>query len=97
VTALLMQSMRGTAQALLDLLTQQLSLAKAPEAVAKVEANGLIWSLYAVEVQGLKIDFALAEGGGRGYLVLLESSAKEHDALYESVYLPAIDALRALQ
>ncbi len=97
VTALLMQSMAGTAQDLLDLLTQQFGLAAAPEAAAQREANGLTWNLYAVEVQGLQINFALSEGEGRGYIVLLQSSAKERDALYGLVYLPAIDALEPIQ
>ncbi len=97
VAAVLMQSMTGSAEDLLDLLTQQLGLAAAPEAVDQREANGLTWNLYAVEVQNLKIDFALSEGEGRGYVVLLQSSAKEHDALYDSVYLPAIDALTPIR
>jgi len=74
-----------------------LGLATVPEPVDQREANGLTWSLYAVEVQGLQIDFALSEGEGRGYVVLLQSSAKEHDTLYESVYLPAINALKPMQ
>ena len=97
VAAVLMQSMTGSAEDLLDLLTQQLGLAAAPEAVDQREANGLTWSLYAVEVQNMKIDFALSEGQGRAYVVLLQSNAKEHDALYDSVYLPAIDALTPIQ
>jgi len=97
MAALLMQSMAGTALNLLDLLTEQLGLATVPEPVDQREANGLTWSLYAVEVQGLQIDFALSEGEGRGYVVLLQSSAKEHDTLYESVYLPAINALKPMQ
>ena len=97
VTALLMQSMAGTAQDLLDLLTQQLGLAEAPKVAGQREANGLTWSLYAVEVQGLQIDFALSEGKELGYVILLQSSAKERDALYDLVYLPAIDALEPIQ
>lgn len=97
VAILLMQSMAGTALDLLDLLTEQLGLATVPEPVNQREANGLTWNLYATEVQGLDIDFALSEGDERGYIVLLQSSAKEHDTLYDSVYLPAIDALTPMQ
>ena len=97
VAALLMQSMAGTAQDLLDLLTQQLGLAEAPKVAGQREANGLTWSLYAVEVQGLQIDFALSEGKEWGYVVLLQSSAREHDTLYDLVYLPAIDALEPIE
>jgi len=97
VAALLMQSMPGTGLDLLDLLTEQLGLAAVPEPAAQREANGLSWSLYAVEVMGLQIDFALSEGKERGYLVLLQSSAKERDALYDLVYLPAIDAQEPIQ
>ncbi|MBN1137724.1 MAG: alpha/beta fold hydrolase [Anaerolineae bacterium] len=97
VVAVLMQSMPGTALDVLDLLTEQLGLATVPESTGQREANGLSWNLYAVEVMSLQIDFALSEGEGRAYVVLLQSSAKEHDALYESVYLTAINALKPIE
>jgi hypothetical protein len=86
-----------TAQELLDLLVGQLGLGEAPKSVGQREANGLTWTLYAFEVQGLSIDMALAESGGQGLLVMLQSEPKEHDTLYEAVFLPMIDALKPIQ
>ncbi len=90
---LLEQAAPATEAQMLDLLTQQLGLGTSPESTGQREANGLTWSLYAAEVQGLAIDFALAEGDGKTLLVLLQSSPEEREALYEAVFLPAVDAL----
>ena len=56
-------------------------------------AESLTWTLYATEVQGVLVDFALAESDGLALIVLLQSAADEHDTLYETVFLPAVDAL----
>ena len=61
------------------------------------EANGLTWTLYSFKVQGLSIDMALAESGGQGLVVILQSEPRERDALYEAVFLPVIDALTPIQ
>jgi pimeloyl-ACP methyl ester carboxylesterase len=97
VTALIEQAAAMSASDLLALLTQQLALGAAPESVAQREANGLAWSLYAVQVQGLSVDIALAESAGKGMVVLLQTDPKEHDGLYQAVFLPAVDALVPVQ
>ncbi len=85
-----------SADSLLGLLVGQLGLKAPPASVGERQANGLTWTLYAVEVQGLSIDFALAESGKLGLIVLLQSTAEEHDALYQAVFLPVIDALKPI-
>ena len=97
VVAVIEQAADMTQSGLLDLLTQQLGLGTAPASVGQREANGLTWSLYAVEVQGLSIDFALTESSGKTMVVLLQCYPNEHLALYEAVFLPVIDALVPIQ
>lgn len=58
---------------LLGLLVGQLGLKEPPVSVGERQANGLTWTLYTVTVQGLSIDFALAESGELGLIVLLQS------------------------
>jgi pimeloyl-ACP methyl ester carboxylesterase len=56
------------------------------------QANGLTWSLYKTSSQSTLVDVAFAKSGSQTLLVILVSYADEHDALYNSVFLPAIDA-----
>ena len=93
VASLIEQAAPGSTENLLATLAAQLGLDELPESVGEREANGLTWTLYTVEVQGISVDIALAEGGGKVLIVLLQSPLGERDALYEAVYLPAIDAL----
>jgi pimeloyl-ACP methyl ester carboxylesterase/predicted small lipoprotein YifL len=103
VALILVQSAPGTAEQpvtaadLLQLLSQRLGLAEPPEPVGQREANGLTWTLYAFTVQGIPVDIALADGDGLALLVLLQSAAEEHDALYDAVFLPVVDALVPLE
>ncbi len=89
----LAQAAPVTAEDLLALVSSQLGLEEPPEAVGEREANGLTWTLYAITVQGLEIDMALTEAEGLAFIVLLQSEPGEHEALYEAVFLPVIDAL----
>jgi pimeloyl-ACP methyl ester carboxylesterase len=97
LAVLIEQGTPGTAQDLLNLLSQQLGLAEAPESSGQREANGITWNLYSAQVGGLSIEFALGESGGLALVVLLQSDPREHDALVEAAYLPAIDALVPLK
>jgi pimeloyl-ACP methyl ester carboxylesterase len=90
---LLAQAAPVTADDLLALVSGQLGLEEPPEAVGEREANGLRWTLYAVMVQGIEIDMALTEADGLALIVLLQSDPGEHEALYQAVFLPVIDAL----
>ena len=93
IATVIQQAADGSAEHLLATLSSQLGLDEIPEGVEQREANGLTWTLYHVEVQNISVDFALAEGGGLALIVLLQSQPDERDALFEGVYLPAIDNL----
>jgi hypothetical protein len=83
-----------TPEALLAQLGSSLGLEETPEAAGTREANGLVWTLYETTVQGLLLDIAVAQDEtGKALLVLLQSSAEERVLLYETVFLPAVDAL----
>jgi hypothetical protein len=81
----------------LDLIVAQFGLAEAPSSSGKREVNSLLWTLYEAEAQGYPIDFALAESDGVTRIILLISHADEHDALYQDVFLPAVEALEVLE
>ena len=97
VAVLIAQASPDSAQDLLNTLTGQLGLAEAPQSVGEREANDLVWTLYAVEVQAVSVDFALAESEGLALIVVLQSAPGEQNELYEAVFLPAVDALAPLE
>jgi pimeloyl-ACP methyl ester carboxylesterase len=54
-------------------------------------ANQLNWVLYRAFYENKPVDLAFAETGEQTLMVLLLSQVSERDALYRTVYLPAID------
>ncbi|MBN1483545.1 MAG: alpha/beta fold hydrolase [Chloroflexia bacterium] len=78
---------------LINQLSEQLALDSVPQADAQRQANELEWSLYYVETSGVAVDIALAAYGDGSLAVMLQSAPNERDALYEAVFLPAVDAL----
>jgi len=56
------------------------------------QANGLTWSIYKTSSQGFPVEIALASSGDQMLMILLLSSQDEHDALYETAFLPIIDS-----
>ena len=96
VAVLIAQAAPMDANGLLNLLAGQMGLKETPSSAGVREANGISWTLYAVEVQSLLVDFALAESNGLGLIVVLQSAAKEHESLYQAVFLPAVDALTSI-
>jgi len=85
------------ADVFVQLLATQLGLGEAPQTVGSREANALSWSLYESEAQGLAIDLAVAESDGTSYLILLQSTVRDHNFYYAEVYLPAIDAFTPVE
>ena len=85
------------AKELLDAMAKGYGLAESPESTGERQANDLTWSLYAFQVQGVPRDLALAESEGATLIVLLRSAANERDALYEAVFLPAVEAMAPLE
>jgi hypothetical protein len=91
-TALLQQALPGTREVALQLLANQFKLATTPASAGERKTDTLTWNLYAFKLQGQPVDLALAEKGGKTYLVLLASEQIDHKSLYDQVFLPAIDA-----
>jgi hypothetical protein len=96
-TALIQQALPLSAKILLDLLVAQLGPDETPPGVGERQANGLNWALYNLEVEGVSVDIALAEGDGLALLVMMQSEPDEREALYEAVFLPAVDALALIE
>ena len=82
-----------TADELLGLLARQLGFDPGLESAASVESGSFVWDLYSFEYQSYRADLALAEDDGKAYFVLLVSPPDERNALYETVFLPVVDAL----
>jgi pimeloyl-ACP methyl ester carboxylesterase len=55
--------------------------------------NGLSWNLYKTSSQGNPIDLAFAKSGNETFMILLISYENEHNALYQTVFLPIIDSV----
>lgn len=58
------------------------------------QANGLDWTLYKASSYGRPVDLAMADSAGGSVLVLAFSNIDEHDAIYQTVFLPAVDSAR---
>ena len=86
-----------SADELFGLLSGQLGFDPGLEPLASAESGSFVWDFYAFEIQTYRADLALAEEGGKAYFVLLISPPDEHEALYEDVFLPAVDALAPLE
>ena len=86
-------------ESLLNALLPQLAMTEAPEPV-DTYAGLLDWTLYQVDVDTaattIKVDLALAEAGGKTYLLLLQTSPEDYDDLHSSVFLPTLDAYGVL-
>jgi len=56
------------------------------------QANGLAWKLYTSSSYGRPVDIAVADDGDWSIVVLLFSNQDEHEALYQTVFLPMVDS-----
>jgi hypothetical protein len=59
------------------------------------ESGGRTWTLYQFDVSGQTGDMAVTDDGDYALIVVLFTTPAERDALYQSVFLPALDAIRA--
>ncbi len=59
------------------------------------QANRLTWSIYETSSQGYPVDIAFANSDNQTLMILLISYKDEHDALYNTVFLPIIDATQS--
>lgn len=93
LTVLLMQTAPVSASEILDSLASQIDLDEIPESLDVRESNNLSWTLYTVESQGLFRDIALADQDGMTLIVILRTTPDKHDALFETIFLPAVNEL----
>ncbi len=56
--------------------------------------NGLTFTLYSGGYALSQMDLAIAESNNHAYVVLMQSPFSQHDALYASIFQPAIDSLK---
>ncbi|UCC77559.1 MAG: alpha/beta fold hydrolase [Anaerolineales bacterium] len=87
----------GTAAELFANLAAQLALDPGLQPVKRAEVGHFTWDFYTFERRGNPTDLALAEDGEKAYFVLLMSPADEHPVLYEQLFLPAVEAMAALE
>ncbi|MDX1991707.1 MAG: alpha/beta fold hydrolase [bacterium] len=92
-TALIIQAAPGASADILSGLLPALGIAETPESTGTREANGLTWTLYEVEVQGIPVRIALADADGLAIIALIQGAAAEIDSLVETVFYPVIDSL----
>jgi pimeloyl-ACP methyl ester carboxylesterase len=93
-TALIFDAMSLSGADFLELITSRLALDKPLESVGERETDDFTWTLYSVEVQGVAVDIAaVVRDEETTLMVLLQSAPAEREALYEQVFLPALDSL----
>jgi hypothetical protein len=64
----------------------------APVGAGQRSANGLTWNLYTSTSDGRPVDLALASYAGRALVALMFCNSDEHEALYQTVFLPLLDS-----
>jgi len=72
-------------------------VAELPAPMDSYESAALAWELYQLESPMAPMGLALAETDDAAYLVLLAAPGEELDALVESVFFPAVDALTPIE
>jgi CubicO group peptidase (beta-lactamase class C family) len=99
LVSLIQQAAPGaTAEQLSGLLQSQLGIDEMPELLDSLETEAFVWDLYLIEVEApgvgeVMVDLALAETEVGTYLVLLQVLPDEYQALHDTVFLPAVEAL----
>jgi len=96
-TTFVLEATPGTAAELFANLAGLLGLDPGLESIASAEVGNFTWDFYTFERRGNPADLALAEDGEKAYLVLLISEPEERDALYEQLFLPAVEAMAPLE
>ena len=93
-TALVQQAVQGMdAETLVGMLGGLVGLSESPEKRSSRSANGLEWSLYREEVQGVIADMAIAENEGISYFIMFTCIGDDHAYYYPEVFLKAVDAV----
>jgi len=86
-----------TADEMFAELARQLDVDPEMESVSYSQAGSFTWDLYTfARPGGYTADLALTADSERAYFVYLVSAPDEHDALYDDVFLPAVEAMTPL-
>jgi pimeloyl-ACP methyl ester carboxylesterase len=96
-TYFVLEATPGTASEMLAYLASQLELDPELQPIATNEVGSFSWDFYTFELQGNPADLVIAENGEKVYFVLMISDPGEHDDMYEGLFLPAVEAMRALE
>jgi pimeloyl-ACP methyl ester carboxylesterase len=100
-TVVVLQAAVAPLDAVMDSLLPQFGLTSAPEAVGTQETAAFEWTLYQLDTEQngmpVRLDLALADEAGKTYLVLMQASLDEFDALHESVFVPMLDSLAPME
>ncbi|MFN2188789.1 MAG: alpha/beta fold hydrolase, partial [Candidatus Promineifilaceae bacterium] len=97
-TALVIDVLPMSHDDFLELITSRFGLDEAPKLSSELETDGLVWSLYAVEVQGIGVDIATSElDDGSTLMVMLQSAVDERESLMNSVFLPAVESIAPVE
>ncbi len=97
-TYFVLEASPGAAAELFAILTGQLGLDPPPDPVSSAQVGNFTWDFYSFERPGGNpADLALAQDGEKAYFVYLVSTPDEHDALYQGLFLPAVEAMAPLE
>ncbi len=100
VTLLAIQAAPASLAQVIPSLLPQLGLTEMPAPVEQVEANGLQWAVYQIDVPVagsiIRVDLALAHQDGRSYIALFQTNEDEYQALHESVFVPVLQSVMPL-
>jgi pimeloyl-ACP methyl ester carboxylesterase len=95
-TLFLLQAGQGTTSLFLTLFAEMFELDASAEPVRHATVGTFTWDFYEHELEGYPLDLALAEQGGNVYLVMMVSARDEREALYEQLFMPAVEAMAPL-
>jgi pimeloyl-ACP methyl ester carboxylesterase len=86
-----------TVQQLQDQLKPNLQLDTFPAPDKHLRTDAFVWDVWSVavtvEAGDFVVDVAMAQANNRAIQVLLQTTADEHDVLYDSVFVPVVEAL----
>ena len=86
-----------TADEMFAELARQLGVDPEMESIARSQVGNFTWDFYTFERPGgYPADLALTADSERAYFAYLVSSPDEHDALYDQLFLPAVEAMTPL-
>ncbi len=95
-TYYVLEAKPGTAQELFADVVGQLGMDTKMEPVKTADVGSFTWKFYTFELKGDPVDLALAEDAERAYFVALISPPDEREVLFETLFLPAVEAMAPL-